>query len=370
MSFSDDRLPQKNWLRVTEVLQMAASPSCLLFAMAGYCLMQVGGLGIDWFTQSSHATLKLTTLTSVLRMLQQNGIDGRQVPMDPMVGVTMSLTSPAFSLFHLPTCSLLSNLSRLIWNLSVWSIFGLAIVRRTVLRSGRKRTDAMRDSFRFACRKSVEVASAPLAVLVAISLMAIPVFAISWLVRFDVGFLFAGILWPFVLCFALLMSVLALGLAFCWPLMWGAIAAEDSDLFDAISRAYAYAFQRPASYVAYFLGTGVLGLLGWIFACLLADSVVQFAFWTIQIGGGLERVQLLKAMSYMPQSGLDSSWMVRCGGILVRLFNQVPQLLANAFSFSYFWTASAVIYLLMRFDVDQTALDDVIERNQESPRSP
>ena len=47
------------------------------------------------------------------------------------------------------------------------------------------------------------------------------------------------------------MAVLLLGLIFGWPLMFSTISTEGTDAFDAISRSYAYVFQRPFHYLFY-----------------------------------------------------------------------------------------------------------------------
>ena len=44
---------------------------------------------------------------------------------------------------------------------------------------------------------------------------------------------------------------LAVGLAAGWPLMWPTISSEGTDAFDALSRSYAYVYQRPLAYLLY-----------------------------------------------------------------------------------------------------------------------
>jgi hypothetical protein len=47
------------------------------------------------------------------------------------------------------------------------------------------------------------------------------------------------------------------------------------------------------------------------------------------------------------------------GAWLIHLFVGCVKLLAVGFLFSYFWTASTAIYLLLRRDVDATEMDEV-----------
>ena len=79
----------------------------------------------------------------------------------------------------------------------------------------------------------------------------------------DVGIVVAGAVWGRRVCYPVcVMAVLSLGMLAGWPLMWGAIAAEDSDAFDAISRSYAYTFQRPLHYLFYACFASFIALLG------------------------------------------------------------------------------------------------------------
>ena len=80
----------------------------------------------------------------------------------------------------------------------------------------------------------------------------------------NLGLLLGGLLWPLALVAGLLMTLLLLGLLFGWPLMWATISAEGTDSFDALSRSYAYVFQRPLHYLFYIMVAAVIGWLGWL----------------------------------------------------------------------------------------------------------
>jgi len=97
-----------------------------------------------------------------------------------------------------------------------------------------------------------------------------------------------GILWPLVLLAGFVMAVLLLGLLFGWPLMWAAISAEGTDAFDALSRSYAYVFQRPLNYLFYAFVAGVIGWLGWLFVENFAAAIIWMAYWAAGWGCGNE----------------------------------------------------------------------------------
>ena len=77
--------------------------------------------------------------------------------------------------------------------------------------------------------------------------------------KVNLGVVLSGLIWFVVVAFSFMMVLLLIGLIIGWPLMWGAIACEGTDAFDAVSRAYAYAYQRPFRYLSYI----ALGGIGW-----------------------------------------------------------------------------------------------------------
>ena len=69
--------------------------------------------------------------------------------------------------------------------------------------------------------------------------------------------------------------------------MWATISSEGTDSFDAISRSYAYAFQRPLHYLFYALVAVVLGVLGWLLVSNFAAGVVYITYWAASWSAGL-----------------------------------------------------------------------------------
>ena len=104
------------------------------------------------------------------------------------------------------------------------------------------------------------------------------------------GVSLASLIWPLALLAGLVMALLLLGLGFGWPLMWATISTEGTDSFDALSRTYAYVFQRPLRYLFYVLVAGVIGWLGWLLVETFAGAVIWLSFWAAGWGSGAPRI--------------------------------------------------------------------------------
>jgi hypothetical protein len=243
------------------------------------------------------------------------------------------------------------------WNLVVWGLLGGAIVRTAVVRFGRDERVGLRESLTFAGRKLPSLLGAPLMPLAAIFGLGIPLLVLGLLMRLNLGVALGGLVWIPVALLGFCMALFAIGLMFGWPLMWGAICAEGSDAFDGISRSYAYTYQRPLQYLAYFLVALVLGILGWLLVGLFCQVIVQLALLAVGAGAGDARMNEL--LGLLAGTGSSDSSLVRFGVALIGFVNRCVLGLQVAFAYSFVWCAVAAIYLLLRRDADQTELEDV-----------
>ncbi len=158
------------------------------------------------------------------------------------------------------------------------------------------------------------------------------------------------------------MTLLLLGLMFGWPLMWGTISTEGTDSFDALSRSYAYVFQRPLHYLFYAIVAAIFGWLGWLLVQNFASGIIWMTYWAASWGATDELVG--KVMS-----GGDITGMGNAGAWLIHFFTGCVKLLAVGYLFSYFWTASVAIYFLLRRTVDATEMDEVFLDADEGEKS-
>lgn len=268
-----------------------------------------------------------------------------------------------------------------LWSVAVWGIVGLGISRMAIGLLGPEQQVSLVPAVRYGWSHARHAWLAPLIPLFGIGLLTIPLIVIGWCMRLNVGVVLAAILWLPVLGLSLVMGIVLFGLTFGWPLMVPAIAAEGKDSFDAISRSYAYALQRPFHYAGYTVLASGIGILAWIVVTGFTDGIDEISRWGTMWGAGAARIQQihvagepngspLHALDPSARPNVDSPTL-RIGSRLMVLASRGVRSLSGAFAYSYFWCAASAIYLLLRRDTDQLDTDVWYEeRPEESLRPP
>jgi hypothetical protein len=274
----------------------------------------------------------------------------------PLVAVWARFSVPFWQFFQGPplrvsalACFVLSGL----WGLAVWAFCGGAITRIVAVQLACEERLSWTAVLRHASRKWLAYFSAPLFPLMGVLLAAVPMCILGFLMRVEFGLFVVAVVWPLLLVGGLLMTLLLLGLAFGWPLMWATISSEGTDSFDALSRSYAYVFERPLHYAFYALVVSVLGSLGWLLVWYFAAAVIGLPYWAAGWGAGASTIQAIGS----PADTLGG--LGRAGVWFIHLWTGVVKLGAVSFLFSYFWTSATAIYFLLRRDVDSTEMDEV-----------
>lgn len=171
-----------------------------------------------------------------------------------------------------------------------------------------------------------------LVVLILALLMIQPVLVAGWVNTFlgGLGAVAVSLLLPVVLVADLVFFLIALG-SVGWPLMPIAIAAECGDSFDAVSRGYSYVFQHP---VRFLLLTAISLCLAGLPVAAVYASAEQMAAWQAEI-------------------------------------RQSVCCLAAALSASIFWSLQTLVYLHLRWVVDDVDAGEIaVERRpKETPKS-
>ena len=261
--------------------------------------------------------------------------------------------------------------------LLIWSFVGVAICRVALLKLTRNEPMDLDEAFEFALEKSVAVIGAVGIPLLAVAAMCVPAFFLGLIMGIDLGVMLVGLLWFVVIALAAAMAILLAGLMFGWPLMVASVACEGQNNFDAMTRAYAYTFQRPLNYVMYLLIAMVFGGFCWLVIANLTDGVLNLGYWSTSFGTALvsgddnrmDVVRSLTSPTTVDEKGniipTDPSTPLYAGQAMIRGWSWLARSVAAAFIYGLFWCMASAIYLLLRKDVDDTEMDEISVVNQQ-----
>lgn len=319
------------------------------------------------------------------------GMEGLLGPRDiawlaknPLLDAWVFLSRPVRQLFdgnlNVSSVALLSTCA--VWTIVVWGLFGGAICRIAAVQLTRRQRIGMAAALKFAAGRWTAFVWAPLAPLFLVAAVVGGISLVSWLARSDAGLAGLAVFWPLALVGGFVAAVVMLGLLFGWPLLWAAVGVERADAFDAIGRMYAYVYQRPLHYLTYAVLAMLYGALGWLLVAGFAAAAVYLTVWAASWAAGAQRMADLAAD--VPHQAVMITWPLPAAGptasdnaaaaaahssqaLTARGFGVGAltfwvagvKLLALGFAFSYFWTASTAIYLLLRLHTDNRELDEV-----------
>jgi hypothetical protein len=299
----------------------------------------------------------------------------------PLIKARNQMSAPFVGLFD-PSASFEEFVFLLLcalWELVVWAFFGAAITRSAAVALARDEQLSWGQLTAYGRSKWAAYFTAPLFPLFGVLLAAIPLALFSLLLRFDLGLVVAGLFWFVALLGGLFMAILLVGLFFGWPLMWATISVEGTDSFDALSRSYAYTYQRPLHYFFYTLVAAVLGTLGWLVVALFAAATIGLTAWGASwlCGAGVAPIAIsdyrwnsLLVTGSAASNAIDPESVGGLGQIgltLIGFWVNVVVMLAMGFAFSFFWTSTTAIYFLLRRQVDATEMDEVYLPEERQP---
>ena len=239
-----------------------------------------------------------------------------------------------------------------VWTILVWGIVGGAIARIAAIQAATGERLGLVPAVRFAFRHWLALVGAPLSPMIGIGFFAALCAPLGLLynIRGPIGATVAGVLAFLPLIAGLVMALLLAGLAVGWPLMTADVAVEAEDGFDALSRSYSYVSQRPGRYALYVVVCAIAGAIGLVVVGLLAALTVHMARWGLAFGGPDGRIEALfagdRAAGETP-AAIHAFWV-----FLIRL-------LAHGWVYSYFFTASTLIFTLLRREVDGAPYHDL-----------
>ena len=305
----------------------------------------------------------------------------------------------------------------LIWTVAVWSVFGGAITRIAAVQVARGEKIGLVDAVRFTIKRILSYITAPLfpLVFIFVLLVGMVVFGYPFMIPIF-GDIVGGLLWPLMILLGLLMAVALVGLVG-WPLMAATVSAEGTDSWEAVSRSYSYVYQKPWHFIWYSLVAIAYGAVIVFFVGFMGSLAVYLAKWGVAQTPGISYVrtspadangrkpdflfayaptsfgwrplllkgavvngeQVVDADDHINQAAYDNwvganpdyngpdrlQWWNMIGAGLVAIWLGIVFLLILGFGYSYFWSASTIIYLLLRRKVDAAEMDEVYLEDDE-----
>jgi hypothetical protein len=312
-----------------------------------------------------------------------------------LVEPLVKLFSPVIYFFNPKAGSLVRFYALLVmlWTLLVWGFFGGAITRIAVVQVARQEKIGLMEAMRFSARKYLSYVSAPLfpLVLVGVLLVLMVIFGYLQMIPIFGDIIMAGLLWGLMVLVGLAMAVVLIGLVG-WPLMAATISAEGTDAWEAVSRSYSYVYQAPWHYIWYSLVALAYGVVIVFFIGLMGSLTVYLSKWGVSQTPGInyanrnptylfvyapesfgwrrvllqdESLHLIDAEGQIDEHALGAykdsfKWYNYPAAVLVSIvWVGIIFMLVLGFAYSYFWSASSIIYLLMRRKVDDAEIDEV-----------
>jgi hypothetical protein len=271
----------------------------------------------------------------------------------------------------------------LLWTLATWAFFGGAITRMAAVQIARREKIGLGEALRFTKSRLVSYFSAPLVPLagILVFIVLLILFGFFHWIPLVGDIVVDGLGWPLVLLAGLIMAVILVGLVG-WPMMYATISAEGSDSFDALSRSYSYVLTNPWQYVWYSLVALAYGAVVVFFVGFMGSLMIYLGKWGVGLNPAVRayrqpeylfiyaptsfgwRELLIKGSTVVdvngqPLPGNQLEWWNHVGAGMVAFWLWLAFLMIIGFGYSYFWSASTIIYLLMRRKVDDTDIDEV-----------
>jgi len=259
--------------------------------------------------------------------------------------------------------------------LTIWALFGGAICRISALQFARNEHLSMGEALSYSRKRFGAFFAAPLFPIGVVLLTGFALLAGGWIMSWPyVGWLPGGLLFGLALVGGGLIAFFVIGGVAGFSLMWPTTAVEGSDVFDSISRSLGYVYEQAERTVVYALVAIVYGALVWlgvrVFAFVLAYSTHGFVSTAYPVLDDMWATPSFDQLyAEPPNSDKIESWGASNFTLpLIRVWVSIGGFLLYGYLVSYYFSASTIIYLLLRSRVDDTELDDIyIEPPPDSP---
>ena len=266
--------------------------------------------------------------------------------------------------------------------LAVISIAGGAICRIAALQFARGEKPGLTEALRFSTKRFTSFFLAPLTPIGIIIVPVLFIFILGLTGNIPwAGELIIGISVPLALIAGALITVVLIGMFAGFNLMFPAIAYDGSDCFDSISRSFSYVYARPWRMGFYTTIAAVYGAISYTFVRFFAFILLLVIHLFLQLGVWVENIKGVNKltaiwpkpefMKLLGSSDLATTiWTESLAAFLVYLFLLAVVGLVVSFIISFYFSTNTIIYSLMRYKVDNTALEDIYTYYDEAEIEP
>lgn len=264
------------------------------------------------------------------------------MPVDIFKSTWGRYTSPVYNWLVSPSLNGAAHtLASMIGIVAIWAFIGGCIARRSIIELGRNMTATWSEVFLLVRNRWQSIAWSVTMPAALILLLSVGPLVIGWISNVPaIGPWIAGLLLIPTVFFSIAIGWCSAITILGFPLSVCAIVSEkQADAYDGISRSAAYSFQRPVTLALCVIAAQFLGAIGG----QILSVVLMTGFLVVNAAFDVGSTSSLAT--------LDTFWTELIRGII--------PLLLSAFCFSFFWTASAATYLILRRDVDHTELDAI-----------
>ncbi len=302
----------------------------------------------------------------------------------------------------------------LVWSVVTWAFFGGVITRLAAVQFTGKTRTTISEAVIFVASRYKDYVLSPLVPVAIIGVVTLVMMAFAFvaLIPFVGDVVLYGIGLPLVVLGGAVMVVLLIGLV-SYPLMYTTLSVEGTDTFDALSRSYNYVFQAPWNFLWYSLVSILYGAVVTFFVIFVGSLTVYMGKWAVSQaplseytnrkpdylfiyapetfgwkqlflkGSPVEQAEVTdtnaasgrvtrKLVDAKPDVAAEYRTRLytteKIGAGMASFWLALFALLIVGFSYSYFWSASTMIYLLMRKKVDDLDPDEIyIEEPMPTP---
>lgn len=270
-------------------------------------------------------------------------------------------------------------------SLVIWAWAGGAICRIAAVQYARDEKLTMNQALAFSREKLFGgFVLAPCIPVAFILIAAVLLVVGGMLLRVPVlGDLIAGPTFILAIVGGFAVAVMLLGLIVGGSLFWPAVAVEGSDAFDSFSRSLSYPLSKPWKAVLYAVISTVFAGICWVFVNLFtffALTVTRgivgfgtspFGWWSRGEGeAAVRKLDLLWPLAgpntlYSWPDWSQLTWYEHFSAFFVGVYVLIVIGLMWSFLASFYFSASTVIYFLLRRDVDGTDLEELHAADEE-----